>query len=158
RTAVASGGDLLVRFARLAPRFVCGDANERIEARIVGIDALEALVSDLRRRDLTRAQAPGKLFYGHHPPPQLAAGPEARAPAVATSARSLKSAARSAAVARASVSRRDLRSGRPRCSASAIAAFSHASIVMVSSPKWRHRRATARSTSAGSGVRRPARC
>ena len=43
RPAIVAGGELLVGFARLPQRLVRHDENERVQARIVGLDAPQAL-------------------------------------------------------------------------------------------------------------------
>src|SRR6266699_4717992 len=122
RAAIVAGCDFAVGFTRLPSRFIGQHGNEGVQPRIVGGDLPEAVVRDLLRGDLARTPLPSEFFDRDH-------GVGAFLP----SARSLKSAARSALVIRASASSSGFSAGNPRRSASAWAVSSHWSIVMRSS-------------------------
>ena len=66
RAAIAAGGDLTVGVLRLTARFVGRHADERVQPAVVGLDPLQTLVGDLRRRHFTRAHPPAEFFDGHH--------------------------------------------------------------------------------------------
>ena len=65
RTAVVSGRQLAVRLARLPPRLVRHDEDERVQARVVGLDAPQALLGDLLRRHFRARAAAGRTLDGH---------------------------------------------------------------------------------------------
>ena len=65
RTPIATRGELAIGFARLTPRLVGHDEDERVQARIVGLDSLQTLLGRLRRGDFARPQAPPELLDGH---------------------------------------------------------------------------------------------
>ena len=60
------GGELAIGLARLPPRLVGHDEDERVQARVVGLDAPQALVGHLGRADLAGAQPAAELVDGHH--------------------------------------------------------------------------------------------
>src|SRR2546423_590211 len=128
---MAAGGQLAVCVARLAPRLVGHDEDERVQPGVLDVDPPEALFDDLLSSDFTRAQPASELLDGERWNGDHDRGPTSggRRPSDASW---LKSAPRNARVARASVSRIGFSSGRPRRSASAIAACSHWSMVMIS--------------------------
>jgi hypothetical protein len=116
-TAILAGRQFAIGLARLPQRFVRRHRDERVQAAIVGLDALQALLGHAYRRQLARTKAAAEFFDGDHRLPL---------------ASSLKSAERSAWAERASASSRGFRSGRPRFSASAMAACSQDAMVMCS--------------------------
>ena len=65
RTAVLTGGELAIQRARLRARLVGHHQDERVEARIAGVDALQTLVRDLLGRDFTGPQPAPEFFDGH---------------------------------------------------------------------------------------------
>src|SRR5207247_3325365 len=88
------------------------------------VDWPETVVRNLLRGDLARTPPPSEFLDRDH-----------RVAEFLPSARSLKSAARSAFVIRASPSSSGFNAGSPRRSASAWAASSHWSMVMKQSPQ-----------------------
>ena len=66
RTAIVAGLQLGVQFVRLPPRRVRHDENERVQSRVVGLDAPQAFIGDPRRRNLARAQPATEFLDRHH--------------------------------------------------------------------------------------------
>ena len=61
-SAIPSGRQLAVRLARLTPRLVCGDENERVQPRVVGLNPPQAFIHCLDRAHLARAKPPAELL------------------------------------------------------------------------------------------------
>ncbi len=66
RTAVVAGGQLLIGLARLPQRLVGHHEDERVQPRVVGLDAAQASFGDAHRGELPRPQAAAELLDGHH--------------------------------------------------------------------------------------------
>jgi hypothetical protein len=66
RAAIGAGGELLIGFARLPQRVVGHHRDERVQPRVVRLDAAQAFFGDTGRSELARAQAAAELFDGHH--------------------------------------------------------------------------------------------
>ena len=119
RSAVVSGSQLPIRLARLRTRLVRHDENERVEPGVVGLDALQALLGQLTRAHLAGAEHAAECVNSRGRGRGRGRGRRRRGDRGhrvdrgRPSARSLKSAARSAAVERASDSRSGLSSGSP---------------------------------------------
>ena len=117
--AIAPGGELAVGLARLLPRGVGHDENERVQPRVVFLDAAEARVGHLLPPS-ARARAGGVRT------PRSSASRRSVRPV----ASSFQSASRNTSWRGRGASSSGLRSGSARRSASAIAAWSHESTVM----------------------------
>jgi len=69
RSAIVSGGDLAIGFARLPSGLAGHDEDERIQPRIIGLDPRQARVGRFERARLARAKLPSKVLdgqRGHH--------------------------------------------------------------------------------------------
>ncbi len=65
RAAIAPGGDLAIRLARLVARLVGHHENERVQPRVAGLDARQARVGGLERAHLAGAELSSEFFDGH---------------------------------------------------------------------------------------------
>jgi hypothetical protein len=68
RTAIVAGRQLLVGLPRLPQRLVGQHQDERVQARVVGLDSPQALFGDADRGELPRSQAAAELLDAHHLP------------------------------------------------------------------------------------------
>ena len=66
RPTIVAGSQLLIRLARLPQRLIRHHADERVQLRIVGIDAAQASFRDANRGELPGPESSAELLDGHH--------------------------------------------------------------------------------------------
>ena len=133
RSAIPAGGNLAIDFGGVGERLVAHQQREGVQVAAV-LRPGNRLTDELGRRDAARTQQ--RRGVGDAAPLETADHDDFAASG-ADGGLLADSARRSAAVDFASVSSSGFNSGSPRCSASATAAASQASTVMVKTSTFR---------------------